>query len=70
MGYIQGLLALFQVIKSVIDGAKALAAFIEKNRNEAWFQESSRVFQALETAKTEEESKNAFKDYLRLIGKL
>lgn len=70
LAFFQGLGSAVQLALKVVDGVKSLAQFIERNRNEAWFQESTRVFGAIESAKTQEESERAFKDYLRLIGRL
>lgn len=57
MGYIQGILSALSLLKSLVDGAKALFGMIEANKNEAWFQESSKVFTKLREAKTDEDRK-------------
>lgn len=54
---IQGILAALSLIKDIVDGVKAVSSFIQENKREAWFQESSKVFIELRGAKTPDERK-------------
>jgi hypothetical protein len=55
------LLAWAKVIQELVAGAKALAAFVEANKNEKWFQDSTQVFQELKKAQTPEEMREVAK---------
>jgi hypothetical protein len=66
----QGLLAAFQVLKELIDGAKWLAQWVNENKDEKWFQESAALFSDLRKAKTPDEKKLAAERLRDLIRKL
>lgn len=66
-----GVLAGIQLLWEIVKGAKELAAFIEHNKNEKWFQDSHAVFSGWKAAKTPEEKKRAaenLRDLLRRLG--
>jgi hypothetical protein len=64
------LLAALGALKSILDGLRAIMRFVEENRQEAWFQESSKVFQRIRDAKTPEERKAVASDLAKLLGSL
>lgn len=66
----QGLLAAIQLVKELVDGAKWLAGWVEANKQEAWFQESARLFSDLRKAQTPDEKKLAAERLRDLIRKL
>lgn len=68
MEYIKGILTAVQLLKELVDGIKSLAAYIDKAKEDKWFQESAVVFSKLREAQTEEDRKNAAKDLARLWG--
>lgn len=47
--------AALALLKEMVDGAKAIAAFIEANKDEAWFQASAEAYGAIKAAKTPED---------------
>lgn len=72
MGWLQGLIALVQLINKLVDGARALALFIERNRNEKWFQDFGVAIERLESVDsnpnaTDKEKEDALRQYLRVM---
>lgn len=65
-----GILALFQLLKELVDGVKWLAQFIQDNKNEKWFQDSAQLFSELRKAQTPEEKKDAAKKLRDLLASL
>lgn len=60
-----------QIIKmlyEILMGLQSLIKFVEANKNEAWFQNSSAAFTKIREAKSEEEYKQAAKDLRDLWG--
>lgn len=47
--------AALALLKEMVDGAKAIAAFIEANKDEAWFKASADAYTAIKAAKTPED---------------
>lgn len=71
MEWIKGLLAAFQAINKLIDGAKALIAFYEKHKNEKWFQDYGAAVEEISKPEmSEEEAKRAFANYLRSLNRI
>lgn len=58
------ILAAIKLLWEIICAAKELAAFIEKNKEEKWFQDSAALFGRWKDAKTPEQKK----DLVRGIG--
>lgn len=59
-----------ELLKEVVSGAKAFAAWIEANKNEKWFQDSAATFSEWRKAKTPEEKKRAAEELRDLIRRL
>jgi hypothetical protein len=70
MAYLQGILAAFGLIREILDGAKSLAILYKNSRDEAWFQESGRVFAKMAEAKSEDERRKVVSDLAKLWGGL
>lgn len=66
MAIIQALAA----IPKLIGAVKSIFAFIEANKNEAWFQHSASAFALVNKAKTEEEYRDAARKVRDLFGGL
>lgn len=67
-----GVLAGIQLLWEIVKGAKDLVKFIEDNRNEKWFQDSSEVFSSWRKAinGTPEEKKRAVENLRDLFGRI
>lgn len=70
MATLQGILAALGLIREIMDGAKSLAAVYRESRNEAWFQESARVFGKMAEAKSEDQRRQVVSDLGKLWGGL
>lgn len=70
-GTFEGVLAGIQLVWEIVKEAKELAAFIEHNKDEKWFQDCSAVFSGWKNANTPEDKKRAaenVRDLLRRLG--
>lgn len=47
------------LVNEIISDAKAVAAFIQSNKDEAWFKSSSETFKQIREAKSDEERRAA-----------
>lgn len=70
-----GLLEILKLVLELIRGAKDLAAFVEANREEKWFQDSSATFSELrkvinDPSLTKEQRSQKYRDAGRGIGDL
>ena len=54
-------LAAIQMIYQILTMAKGLVAFVEANKTEAWFQNLSKLTADIQSAKTEQDYKDAAK---------
>lgn len=63
-----GVLAGIQLLWEIVKGAKELAGFIERNKDEKWFQDSAATFRGWRSAKTPEEKNRALEDLRALLG--
>ena len=51
--------ALAKIVSEILASAKDIAAFIEANKEEAWFKEAAQTWVTLRQAKNPEDKKNA-----------
>ena len=63
-----GVLAAIQLLWEIVKGAKELAAFVERNKDEKWFKDSAATFSGWRSAKTPEEKNRALEDLRSLLG--
>lgn len=54
--------AALKLLKEMVDGTKAIIAFIEANKDEAWFKASAAAYIAIKAAKTPEERRQIAKE--------
>ncbi len=53
------MMAAIQLIYEIVTGIKGILAFIEQNKNEAWFQDSAKAFNDFKQKSPEERAKLA-----------
>jgi len=63
-------LAAIKLILEIINGAKALLAYINQSKDDQWFKDSSETFKKLQEAKTPDERKAVAADIAKLFGRL
>ena len=71
---VQEILAAIKLVAAIIDGAKAIMALINANKDEKWFQESAKAFtefrDKLNNAQSKEEKDDAAKKMARDLAQL
>lgn len=65
-----GFFAAVQLLWELLKGAKELAGWVEKNRNEKWFQDSAQTFSEWRDAKSPEQKKKAAENLRDLIRRI
>lgn len=63
------ILSALATIKDILSLARALANFVEQNKNEAWFQDATKTFKDF-TQKTPEERREMARNLRDLLGRL
>lgn len=62
--------AALKLIYEIVQGAKLLAAFIQENKKEQWFQDSAATWARVKEAKTNEEKKAVVRDIATLWSRM
>lgn len=61
VAFFTGIKEVLVLINNIVGGAKAVAQFVQDNKDEKWFQDSAVAYEKLREAKTKDERTEAFR---------